>query len=172
MARQQVACDDYVLGIFLDQIGRQADFGLMAAGDLVESAVPNGDSRRLWYSVQGLLGAVANVSKLIWPAYSTFHDDQYLSDRGERLQEVLHADSLTILRDKDLRNDFEHFDVRLEEWAVTVQGRPFSNLDTSRGVVTFRGKEYALKPVVDALVLARTRAMVAAEELRGPTNPQ
>lgn len=124
-AQQLVPCNDHILEIFLAQIVKQAEFGLTAAVDLQASATPDGDGVRIWYSVQSFLVAVANVSKLIWPAYSTLHNDRYLSDREQRLSEVLDSDSVKILKDKDVRNDFEHFDVRIEEWAVTVEGRPF-----------------------------------------------
>jgi hypothetical protein len=186
MARQLVPCDDHVLEIFLGQIVKQADFGLMAAVDLQNAAGPNGDMDRVWYSVQSFLVAAANVSKLIWPAYSKRYDDQRLSDREERLRELLDSDSLAALREKDIRNDFEHFDARVEDWAVNVQGRPcidgninahlalrdipqerwLRNLDTFRWLVTFRGKEYPLLPVVDALQTVRQRALMAAAMLR------
>lgn len=176
-------CDDYVLRIFLGGVGRQADFALMAARDLVSAAGLGGngdaDMQRVWYSAQAFFASVANVSKLIWPTYRK--GEQRLADRGERLQEILDADTLGVLRSKDLRNDLEHFDARLEAWATTVDGRPFidgninahlalrdipqerwlRNLDTQKMTITFRGKEHALKPVLEAIQVLRNRVVAA-----------
>lgn len=183
--------DDNVLRIFLDQIVRQAEFALMSAGDLCLAAGLDGsetDVQRVWSSAQAFLGAVANLSKLLWPYYRS--GEQRFSDRGERLRQILNADDLGVLRDRDLRNDFEHFDARLEEWAATIAGRPFidgninahlmlrdipqdrwlRNLETEDMALTFRGRRYRLEPIVEAIHLVRTRALVAASVLgRGAT---
>jgi hypothetical protein len=99
MARPLPACDDHVLGIFLVQVIRQADFALIAARDLASAAGVGGgapDMQRVWYSVQAFLVCVGNVSKLIWPHYRK--RDQRLANRGERLRQVLDADTLEVLK--------------------------------------------------------------------------
>jgi hypothetical protein len=59
--------DKMLLRIFQREVERQTCFALMAFSDL-EAALRIGDIDRIWYSVQGFLVAVGNVSKLLWPS--------------------------------------------------------------------------------------------------------
>jgi hypothetical protein len=138
--------DEQLQTIFLHEIERQSQFGLMAAGDL-ERALAARDGERLWSSIQGLLIAVGNISKLLWPIAA--HEE-----RGRRLRQVLGV--------PDDSGLFEHFDGRLEGWATSSERRNFvesnigpprmivgidpgdslRNLDTQDFALTFRGDKY------------------------------
>jgi hypothetical protein len=49
---------------FQREIERQCQFGMIALQDMDEAAA---DGKLFWYSVQGLLFAAENISKLLWP---------------------------------------------------------------------------------------------------------
>jgi hypothetical protein len=51
---------------FQREIERQCQFGMIALQDMDEAAA-DGDGKLFWYSVQGLLFAAENISKLLWP---------------------------------------------------------------------------------------------------------
>ena len=164
--------DKMLLRIFHTEVERQARFGLIAASDLDE-ALSSGDMDRIWYSVQSLLIAAGNVSKLLWPSQSS------VPNRGEDLRTSLGVPDSSPLEPRSFRNHFEHFDERLEQWATSSHRRNFAdsnvgptgiiagldpgdylrNFDTNKYAVTFRGDAYLLKPVADALRELHAKAL-------------
>ena len=48
------------------EVERQCQFAMIALQDM-EEASADGDVKLFWYSVQGLLFAIENISKLLWP---------------------------------------------------------------------------------------------------------
>jgi hypothetical protein len=98
------------------EIESQCASALTASGDL-EEALAAGDRRRFWYSVQGLLIASANISKLLWG------NDSAAAKRRSSLRRLLRVGDDSPLRNRRLRNHFEHFDERLEAWVRDAPGR-------------------------------------------------
>jgi hypothetical protein len=169
-----MALDPMLLRIFHGEVERQCRFGLTAADDL-QAALQAGDMDRLWYSVQALLVAAGNVSKLLWP-------EQKYSQRGDELRASLGVPEDSPLAPRTFRNHFEHFDARLHDWAASSQRRNFAdsnvgppgmivgldpgdylrNFDTTNAAVTFRGDSYELQPIVKAIGELWQRASVEA----------
>lgn len=173
-----------ILRFFLFEVERQCTFSLMAADDLKEAlqamevTTEKTDEPfvyrielmdRLWYSVQALLVAAGNISKLLWPS------KKLQAERGAKLRATLSVDENSILKPRTLRNHFEHFDERLEQWATSskhghfldsnvgpsgmklvsgVDNEPgdyLRNFDTTNFAVTFRGDVYELRPLIGAI---------------------
>ena len=146
----------------------------MAAGDL-EGALGAQDGDRVWYSVQGLLIAVGNISKLLWPIAA--HEE-----RGRSLRQVLGVPDDSVLAPRTFRNHFEHFDERLESWATSSErgnfvdsnigppgmivgidpGDYLRNLDTQDLAVTFRGDKYELNSILQAVKTLHEQAAAMA----------
>jgi hypothetical protein len=110
--------DTFVLRILQDQVAFQCKAASIAALQVNESLLTQ-DTEGTFVSLQNLLVAAANLSKLFWGS----------SGRKEELRAPL-RDSLAVandspLRDPDLRNDFEHFDERVELWFGTSEHRNF-----------------------------------------------
>ena len=155
--------DSHVRSIFVGEVERQAKFGLMAVVDL-KAALTSDDADRVWYSIQGLLIAAGNVSKLLWPVNA--HEE-----RGKVLRQAFSVSEDSVLAPRTFRNHFEHFDERLDAWAAAAGARNFvdsniglsgmisgldsagflRNLDTKDMAVTFRGDSYQLQPIATAL---------------------
>jgi hypothetical protein len=178
------------LWAFVYEVARQCDLALMAAEDL-ERACRTRDSARLWYSIQGLLASAANVSKMLWPAERVCPPDcplpksELIPFRGEVLRQILGITD-SPLKSRALRNHFEHFDVRLEEWTLTSKEHNFIDGNVGAidklgvGAITdilrhydpmtetayFRGKPFPLRPVIEALRELRGRAGAVWEHLR------
>lgn len=160
--------DPGVLELFVLEVDRQAEFGLMAADDLCR-ALTNYDTDRVWYSIQSLLVATANVSKLLWPKSDS-------SVRGDTLRRTLRVDNDSPLKSKKFRNHFEHFDERLEKWGISPQTHMVvdsnigslgsikvgkssvyvRNYDPSTQTLTFHGDVYELRTVIEALEALRS----------------
>jgi len=175
--------DKMLLCIFHTEVERQAKFGLIAASDL-DGALNSGDMDRIWYSVQSLLVAAGNVSKLLWPSKKK----PLVPNRGPDLRASLEVPDSSPLKPRSFRNHFEHFDERLEKWATSSQRSNFAdfnvgppnmiagvdtgdylrNFETNKYAVTFRGDVYLLRPVVNALkeLHAKAKALTELEKSR------
>lgn len=72
-----------------------------------------------WLALQSIVVSAANLSKLLWGSRG----------KAEALRAPLRASlevgSDSCLRSPDLRNDFEHFDERIERWFATSEKRDF-----------------------------------------------
>ncbi len=194
--------DKMLLWIFQSEVERQCDFALIAAQDLEGSlqsmgAVGKAEDpiahmkycmNRLWYSVQALLVAVGNISKLLWPS------KELLPERGAELRTSLSVGEDSPLEPRTFRNHFEHFDDRLEQWATSsercnlfdsnvgpsgiklVEGLNIQpadylrNFDTTNFAVTFRGDVYHLHPLIDAISDLRGEANRATRQWAMPGN--
>jgi len=63
----------------------------------------------LWLSL--LLNCAANVSKLLWGVKKT------LAAERRRLREYFQVTDASPVKDRKLRDHFEHFDERIADWA-------------------------------------------------------
>lgn len=154
-----------VLRIFQREVERQCKFALIANQDL-NQALKGRDMDRIWYSVQALLVAAGNISKLLWPSR-----EGLLPERGNGLRASISVEDCSPLEPRTFRNHFEHFDERLERWASSSRHRNFAdsnvgppgmivglepgdylrNFDTDNFAVTFRGDRYLLEPLVNSI---------------------
>ncbi len=166
-----------VLRIFQREVERQCKFALIAAQDL-NNALQHGDMDRIWYSIQTLVVAVGNISKILWPS------DPLLPERGVDIRKSLSVDDDSPLGPRKFRNHFEHFDERLEIWATSSEHMGFvdsnvgppgmiagvdpgdclRNFDTINFAVTFWGDEYVLPPIVKAVQELWQKAAVEAKK--------
>lgn len=151
----------------ISEIVTQSKFAERAADRLAKAT----DSVEIWGSIQSLLVAAANVSKILWPTKK-----QYKA-RGKQLRERLGVDDNNVLSDRTFRNHFEHYDERIEDWfenynsAVYMDSRiePFeptplsfqqfshrSYYPTSR-TLSFRNESIDLSAVLTALAKIREK---------------
>ena len=129
-------------------------------------------SRHLWFNVQGLLVATANISKILW---------NYSRDEIEEvsyLKGLLNLSDNSKIKSRFFRNLFEHYDEYLIDWGSNSGSRSiatsnimpkemrltfpvpientFKTYYSDINTVAFQNREYALQPVIDeiALILA------------------
>jgi hypothetical protein len=78
----------------------------------------NKELDHFWYSVQSFLVAVANISKILWPSAPCVSGiPPELNTRRANLRALLSIDESSILKSREFRNHFEHYDFRREECA-------------------------------------------------------
>ena len=149
--------------VFIGEIVLQSKIAELAAKRL--SAIKeNFDQIEVWSSIQSILVAAGNVSKILWPS------TEY-KERGERLRELLKVDDNNILSDRSLRNHFEHYDDRIEKWFKGKSSAVYSDLaidplksmrrnfptnhhrayDPLTQTLTFRGESFDLTAVLKEL---------------------
>ncbi len=92
--------------VLIGEIVTQSKFAEKAAGQLAKTS----DPIEVWGSIQSILVAAANVSKILWPARK-----EYI-ERGKQLRELLEVDDHNLLFNRTFRNHFEHYDERVEDW--------------------------------------------------------
>jgi hypothetical protein len=132
------------------------------AADRLESPPSDVDKQvDTWSSIQSILVATANVSKILWPK------TKYKA-RGERLRQVLRVENSNILSSRKFRNYFEHYDEQMDEWFKNQSSAVYTDLamnpslsgvgaSSHRGynsfnkTLIFRGESLDLDEVLKAL---------------------
>jgi hypothetical protein len=95
--------------VFIGEIVLQSKIAQRAA-ERLRATHDNFDDVETWCSVQSILVAVGNISKILWP------NEKY-KIRGERLRELLKIEKDNLLSSRKFRNNFfEHYDERVEEY--------------------------------------------------------
>jgi hypothetical protein len=135
---------------------QQSRFVLIAFDDL-KTALPVNDHARVWYSVQGLLIAAANLSKL-------FYSGGPRKARCAKLRAKLGLAADSPIAGRDVRNSFEHFDQRIAAWAASPDRKKSTDLlvgprsadwdirrhfDSEKFIVTFGKDHFKILPAVE-----------------------
>ncbi len=94
--------------ILIDEIVLQSKIAQRAA-ERLRATHENFDLVETWCSIQSILVAVGNVSKILWP------NEKY-KIRGEKLRQLLKVENNSSLSSRKFRNHFEHYDERIEEY--------------------------------------------------------
>lgn len=101
-----------LLRLYQHQVLLQCEFALVAAEEINAGVAQRStDSiHQIFYGIQNLLNAAANISKALW------------GTRGKRdlerkpLRDSIGVTNASPLHEVDMRNNFEHFDERLDRW--------------------------------------------------------
>jgi len=149
--------------VFLSEIALQSKIA-QRAGDRLRATRDHFDKLEVWCSIQLILVAAANVSKILWPR-------KKYESRGEILRKLLNVNQNNLLSDRKFRNHFEHYDERIENWfneqpsAVyrDLEINPFKSIwgipdhnknrayDPLKQTITFRGELLDLGAVLNEL---------------------
>lgn len=151
--------------VFMSEIVLQSKIAERAA-ERLQATNEKHDNIEVWCSIQSILIAAGNVSKILWP------QPKYIS-RGEKLRKLLNVDNSNPLSDRKFRNHFEHYDERIEVWFKnqpssvyrdlamnpSMSNSNFEQITTNnhRGynsfnkTLIFRGESLDLKEVLHAL---------------------
>lgn len=80
------------------------------------------DDIETWCSIQTILVATGNISKILWPVKKDY------KPRSERLRQLLKVEKDSPLSSRKFRNHFEHYDERIEEYFKGVYGGVYDDL--------------------------------------------
>jgi hypothetical protein len=103
--------DPRLLKVFQEQVKLQCIFLLRAARELNQTLKVR-DTEGIFFSIQNLLTAGANVSKALWGPGGRLHAER------KPLRDSIGIADTSALRDVNMRNNFEHFDDRLDRWRL------------------------------------------------------
>jgi hypothetical protein len=148
---------DIAVGAFVLEVRLQSKFVSQASANLT-AGLESGDVDAIWLAIHSLLAAAANLSKLFWPVAIA------QTGRGDFLRDLFGVYDDSPLRSRALRNDFEHFDERLDAWTegassvfadrnigprdrVTLGDEPLRHYDPDTDTVYFRDSALPLTPL-------------------------
>ena len=132
------------------------------AAERLQASHNNFDHVEVWCSIQSILVAAGNVSKILWPS-------QKNKNRGERLRQMLKVNADNRLSDRKFRNHFEHYDERIDDWFTNHPSAVYTDLsmnpslrgfmatgdhrgyNTFNNTLIFRGESLDLSEVLNAL---------------------
>lgn len=182
--------DEHIKRMFVTEIAWQCDLALCSVAGLRQSLAAlrspseeRADTQALrenvWLSLQSLLIPASNISKMFW------NSKEHIPGRGEVLRTALGVGEDSPLRSRYLRNHFEHYDERLEDWALKSKNRNLiDNLigspsaiqlgteptdyhrvfDPSTFTAWFWGNEYPLQPIIEEIQRIRGYLLRTASE--------
>ena len=105
--------DEHALRIFRLEVEGQCSYILLAdeaAHTALTASTGPPDSNAVWMHLQTIVVSAANLSKIFWGSGGRSEEER------RPLRDLLKVRDDSPLRDPDLRNDFEHFDQRLDHW--------------------------------------------------------
>ncbi len=115
---------------FFQEIVHQCLFVRMAVEDIIScrTADTKGLCREYYY-IQILLSAVGAISKILWPIERSMGKKliELRRARGNELRQALNVKDDSPLKNRELRDIFEHFDERMDEWFQKTERRGFSD---------------------------------------------
>lgn len=155
--------EKFITSIYIDELEKQCEFfqiGFNRINNISDISV-------FWYDIQNILVSAANISKLLWPNNNKKKSDvirAITAERGSSLRKIFDINEDSILKSKRVRNAFEHYDEKLDEWQIESKNHIYidsnignknsikidtdqptaymRNFDPESKVLTFRDEEY------------------------------
>jgi hypothetical protein len=154
--------DPSLLRAFAVQAGHYVQQGLLAV-EIVNRGISE-NTELAWLGIESLVASAASVSRIVWPDENRVRQE---------VQQHLHLHDDSPLRDRKLRNHFEHVGSRLDEWwrdspnhnlidtyigstegidlGSEYAGNWLRTFDPEANVASFNGHEVDLQVLVDEL---------------------
>ena len=129
----------HLLRIFQLELETQCKFIILGAQAVNEGlAERRANSDQVWFGLQGILVSAANASKLLWGSRA-----EPVLETRRPLRESVSVTDDSPLSSRRLRNDFEHFDERLEDWFGASEDHIYIGraIGPKGSIVSIRGKE-------------------------------
>lgn len=165
------------LRIFQRHVADQSGYALFSV-DHINQALQTQNMDLMWYGCQQFLASSANVSKALWGQRGR------LTAQREPLRSSLGVDNDSVLKATTFRNNFEHYDERIDRWwkeseahhhADKMVGPPdmirgldpldrFRFYDPESHRIIFWGEEFAVEPIAKALAELNQRATQEAQK--------
>lgn len=99
-----------LLRVYQRQVLLQAQFILWGANDVNEVLKSQSGTSRVFYGLQNILNAAANISKALWGSGGNKEEER------KTLRDSLGISDTSPLRATFMRNNFEHHDERIDDW--------------------------------------------------------
>lgn len=173
--------DEFVEGIYIRELLVQCEYAVDAIRRMNEILAARGSPSEFFREAGDFLQHSSAVSRLLWPPGSKNRASKKRAKiRGAHLRQMLKLDDGHILRNRALRDHFEHFDERLDDWAETS---PYKNIvdnmigpraaiggdaikdqdifrmfDPTAKLIVFRGERFDVQALANGLTEVQSKA--------------
>ena len=143
--------DSSVLQRYLTEVINQYRFAVLSLEmlrkslDLHDLDIPDDKSvdDYVFLYAHAFLTHVASISKLLWPEARTRQRRPLAEERSEELRSILNISEDSPINNRRLRNHFEHYDERLDEWASEERRYYIDRIIAPIGTISgFDDKDY------------------------------
>lgn len=181
--------DEFIEGIYLHEFATQCEYAVGSVQRMNQVLQRQGSPSDFFREASNFLQHSSAASRLLWPPGSgNRREKKRAKKRGEHLRAKIEIDDSEALKNRALRNHFEHFDERLDDWAETsphknivdnmigprnaiagdsVKDQDFMRLfDPTTKMLIFRGELFDVQALVTSLtnVLAKAKQRIATLE--------
>jgi hypothetical protein len=186
--------DEFIEGIYLRELVAQCEFGVGSVQRMNKVLENHGSPSEFFREAGDFLQHSSAVSRLLWPpGGNSRQKKKRAKTRGGYLRKALEITDDHCLEDRTLRNHFEHFDERLDDWAETslhkhmvdnnigprnALGNSIKDQDIMRWfdpatrMLIFRGEQFDVQALVDGLTNVQSKAQKRLETLEANRRKQ
>ncbi len=180
--------DEFIEGIYLSELVAQCEFGVGSVQRMNNMLQNHGSPSEFFREAGNFLQHSSAVSRLLWPpGGNSRQKKKRAKQRGAHLRKNLEIGDDHTLKDRTLRDHFEHFDERLDDWAETSPNKNIVDnmigprnaiggfsikdddimrlFDPATKMLIFRGERFDVQALVNGLTDIQTRARKRLEKL-------
>lgn len=99
----------------------------------LQDSVDNFDKIAIWSAIQSILISSGNISKILWPITE-------FKERGKQLRKLLKIDDESVLKSRNFRNKFEHYDELLDKFFKDKNTYSYTDLAMNPSLNSFIGE--------------------------------
>lgn len=114
--------EDRLKRLFQEQIVTQCKFAIRAENDIYSSLQAR-DFIGIFYGIQNLLNAAANIEKALWGRKG------YRKSRLPLRQSLKIKSRSVLAQANNIRNHHEHYDEKIQDWYSVASDRSFADLN-------------------------------------------
>jgi hypothetical protein len=180
--------DEFIEGIYLNELLVQCQYAVDAVKRMNEILASRGGPSEFFREAGDFLQHSSAVSRLLWPPGSTNRANKKRAKRrGAHLRQALKVDDGHVLRNRTLRDHFEHLDERLDDWAETSPNKNIVDnmigpraaiggdaikdqdiirmFDPTTKLIVFRGERFDIQGLVNGLTEVQSKAAERVAQL-------
>lgn len=160
--------DGQLEDIFLRELLRQCEMALASANEFnATMSAERADVGEAFRKLDEIAVCSGRIAQILWPTQGD-------KARGDALRQLLNVADDSVLREKNLRNQIEHFDEGIDAWAKQSigTGDVLRHWIPAEKIYALRGKEFAIEKIMlavaDLAAILRPMASVPHWKRRGP----
>lgn len=179
--------DEFIESVYLRELNQQCQYAIGAVGRMNE-CLSNRNPGEFFREAGDFLQHSSAVSRVLWPPGSTNRaKKKRAKQRGAHLRAKLAVPENNALQARSLRDHFEHFDERLDEWAETSPNKNIVDnmigprnaiggsairdedilrmFDPASNEIVFRGEKFNIQTLVSGVQDIQARATARLGEI-------
>jgi hypothetical protein len=121
--------DDRLLDLYIREVGTQATFALESAHLYKAGVVSAGPVREVFFHLHHFLIHSSNVVKLLFPRAGSSPKARFAEQRAKAIRNRLGITEPLDPSQVNIRNDFEHFDERIDAWVQSSRRHNFADMN-------------------------------------------